>query len=233
MKRIWTSLLAAALLTTLSGTASAGPISVNVGSFTGGTAVLHAPGTLANNLNVYLGAVLLTGDLGTFESYCVDLQHYDTPGVNGASLDSMANWNNGVTSAVDTVSGGEASWLYNTYAASAVGNQVMEAALSLAIWNALYDSDYTVLSGSFWASSVSLAGATTIANNMLAQLKAVGTTGLPYDNWIRTDNSSNNLYSQDFIAPVPEPTMLLLLGTGMAGAFGFRRRLTKKRSSAA
>jgi hypothetical protein len=231
MKRIWTSLLAAGLLTTLSGTASAGPISVNVGNFTGGTATLHAAGTLADGLTVITGAVLITGDLGTFESYCVDLQHYDTAGLNGATLDSMDHWNNGVTSAIDKVSGGEASWLYNKYAASAVGNQVMEAALSLAIWNALYDSDYNVLSGTFWASSVSLAGVTTMANNMLSDLKGVAVSSLPYDTWIRTNNNATN-YSQDFIAPVPEPAMLILLGTSMAGAFGFRRRLTRKRSAA-
>jgi hypothetical protein len=214
----------------LSSTANAGPISINVGNFTGGTAVLHAAGTLADGLNVVTGAVLLTGDLGTFESYCVDLQHYDTPGVNGANLDTMDHWNNGVTSAIDKVSGGEASWLYNKYAAGAVGNQVMEAALSLAIWNALYDSDYTVLTGSFWASSVSLAGAADLADKMLGSLKGVAIASLPYDTWIRTTNYGTT-YSQDFIAPVPEPMMLLLLGTGMAGAFGFRRRLAQKRNS--
>jgi len=66
MKRISAFLLAAGLLTTLSSTANAGPISINVGNFTGGTAVLHAPNTLANGLNVVLGAVILSGDLGTF-----------------------------------------------------------------------------------------------------------------------------------------------------------------------
>src|SRR3954462_9391667 len=87
-------LLTLGILTTVSGAAQAAPLTINIGSFSGGTGVLHAPGTLANGLNVYLGAVLITGDLGTFESYCVDLMHYDIPGANSATLDSMSNWNN-------------------------------------------------------------------------------------------------------------------------------------------
>src|SRR5262245_5284406 len=105
-----TVLMALGVLAGVSTAAQAGPLTINIGNFSGGTGVLHAPGTLANGLNVYLGAVLITGDLGTFESYCVDLQHYDIPGANSATLDSMANWNNTAVPEHASLGAAAASW---------------------------------------------------------------------------------------------------------------------------
>ena len=226
-----TVLMALGVLTGVSTAAQAAPLTINIGSFSGGTGVLHAPGTLADGLNVYLGAVLITGDLGTFESYCVDLMHYDVPGANSVTLDSMSNWNNQGTIAHASLGGGAASWLYNTYALSAVGNKAMEAALSLAIWNSLYDNDYYVNSGSgFWVTSLSDNSYATLANSMLANLSTVKDP-LPDAGWIRTQNISGTNYSQDFIAPVPEPATLSLLGVGLLSA-GFARRRKKNQNAA-
>src|SRR4029079_6135593 len=111
MKNAAAVLLALGMLTSAAVTAEAGPVNINIGNFSGGTGVLHAPGTLANGLNVYLGSVLITGDLGTFESYCVDLQHYDIPGTNSATLDSMSNWNNSAVPVHASLGAGAASWL--------------------------------------------------------------------------------------------------------------------------
>src|SRR5437868_15375788 len=94
MKRAAAILFALGMLTTFSAAAQASPITINIGPFSGGTGVLHAPGTLADGLNVYLGAVVISGDLGTFESYCDDLMHYDVAGANQAVVDSMSNWSN-------------------------------------------------------------------------------------------------------------------------------------------
>jgi hypothetical protein len=229
MKRIARAILSIGFALTAAGTAGASPVTINIGSFSGGTAVLHAPGTLADGLNVLLGSVLITGDLGTFESYCVDLQHYDLPGANQTVVNTMNNWNNTATSIAHASSGGgAASWLYNTYANGAAGNQTKEAALSLAIWNSLYDDDFSVLGGSgFWASSVKNQYSS-LADQYLGNLKTFLQSGsaLPNDYWLQTANVSPN-YSQDFIAPrpVPEPPAIVLFGTALFCALRFHRRL--------
>ncbi len=234
MKRASAILFALGMLLATSMVAEAAPITINIGSFSGGTGILHAPGTLADGLDVYLGAVLITGDLGTFESYCVDLMHYDLSGANQTTVDSMSNWCITASPAHASLGGGAASWLYDTYAASAIGNKSLEAGLSLAIWNALYDNDYSVLGGTgFWASSLSDANYATIANGMLSAL-AANTNPLPNDLWLRTQNIAGSNYAQDFIAPVttPEPSTLFLLVTGLfACVAGCHSKRVRKENS--
>jgi hypothetical protein len=231
MKRVRiVSLLFGILLTFSVVESEASPLYfINIGSFSGGTATLNAPGTLANGLTVVLGAVLITGDLGTFESYCVDLQHYDLMGINQTTVDSMANWNNTATppySPTD-LGGGAASWLYQNYAANAVGHQDREAALSLAIWDALYNNVYNVTTANsgFWATNVN-SSYVTLADTMLGNLQQFHGS-LPQVSWLRTVNGPNNT-SQDFIAPVPEPATLTLLGLGSLSALLTRHRIRRR-----
>jgi hypothetical protein len=205
--------------------AEAAPYTISISSFSGGTAVLNAPGTLANGLNVELGSVVVSGALGTFEAYCVDLQHYVSPGSYQATLDSMANWNNTAAPPHASLGSGAASWLYDTYAASAVGNNDMRAALSLAIWDALYNNVYnvTTVNSGFWVTNVSSAAFVTQANSMLAALKNYqGTFTQEY--WLRTVDKTNN-YTQDFMGRIPEPAAVASLFVGSVAVFLMRRRM--------
>ena len=99
----------------------------------------------------------------------------------------------------------------------------MEAALQLAIWNSLYDSDYSVSSGSgFWVTNLSNTLSISLADGMLNDLKTYQTTHpnapLPQATWLRTVDGPDH-FSQDFIAPVPEPSVGLLLCAGLMVVF--------------
>jgi hypothetical protein len=166
------------------------------------------------------GAFLVTGGLGAFDAYCVDLNHYiNVPGTYPVNaVDNMSDWSGlgGVPNA-----GGIAAWLCNKYAWFSPTVQD-KAALQLAIWNVLYDTDLNVHAlgivgaAGFWAE-----GPTDVlrqANNLLA---SIGSNRAD-SQWLRiTDTQAS--YTQDLMGAVAEPGSLPLLGTGLT-ALALRRR---------
>jgi hypothetical protein len=121
---------------------------------------------LGDGYSVYLGSVLIGVGLGTFEGYCVDLQHFSGDSPEYAEADSMLNWgvaDSSVTNGTAArLGGGAAAWLYNSYAKGA--DNTGRAALQLAIWNALYDTDYTVLGGAGFSVTSALSAHTDLAD---------------------------------------------------------------------
>ena len=127
-----TSLVAIAIAA-LPTVAAAGPIEIKLVGM-GPSEVVTVGGV--RNVTAYAGEIMwmdASGDLSNldnlFYSYCVDLLS------NAQSTQQVTE---------ELVSNSAVAWLYNQFAATAHLNAAAAAGLQLAIWNALYDGDFTV-----------------------------------------------------------------------------------------
>ena len=186
---------------------------------------IHAPGQLAHGISVNAQAFTATAsDLGSFDAYCVDLNHYiDVPGTYKYDPDPMSTWSApGGGGASGT--GGFAAWLYNEYAATVT--TANKAALQVAIWEVLYETDEKE-TGFAWdatsGSGFSISNNASVAAQANIYLASIGSKTAEAT-WLRLDDGLNNR-TQVLIGPAPvrEPGTLLLLGSGIA-ALRLRRR---------
>jgi hypothetical protein len=199
---------------TVPAVASADPFSATLAGIGQGAGVTGVRN--GSFFSVWAGEIKWTSDgaLGDFLSYCVQLDsaatnpQYFVPGVGGMISTSQAN---------------QISYLFSTNSQS-ITNGWMAAGLQLAIWNVLYDSDYSAGDGTFRSYS---ANAVYYADQFLLNLsKQANPTGnaLFLDS-VTLDGRSSRSGQDQVTSPVPEPTTLLLLGTGVALAT--RRRLKR------
>lgn len=220
MRRVFVAVIAVLALVA---PASAGVITITGGS--GAQSVtIHATGQRANGITAKAQAFTATDpELGSFDAYCVDLNHYiDVPGTYKYDPDPMSTWSApGGGGASGT--GGFAAWLYNEYAATVT--TANKAALQVAIWEVLYETDEKE-TGFAWdatsGSGFSISNNASVAAQANLYLASIGSKAEA--TWLRLDDGLNNR-TQDLIgpAPVPEPGTLLLLGSGIA-ALRLRRR---------
>jgi len=208
-----------------------------------------------------IGSVVMTDASGlggldalqSFESFCVDFgTGIDLPGVYNATVDNMTAWQDGSRLEADG-SAARAAWLYQEFAPRLSpipefpGDQeaglIQRAALQMAIWNALYDSDFTVSANddvnnrTYFTSVGDHPDVLRFANEYLQGTPEVrGLQQATQDelaaaalntSFLQLRSLDNTTDVQDFIGPahsVPEPGSLLLLGTGLAALTAFRRK---------
>ena len=220
--------LAAALLVGLAaavGSAGgAAALSIDVEVRQDGSDVLNvfgAPGerwyrTVGTNLGgtgrtVHAGLFRLTDGgtlLGEFDAFCVELtstlklpQSYTV----GADVFSAP-----VIDRIDLL------W---TNAFREVADSDTAAAFQLALWNIVHDTDSDVKTGTFRVTNNLASGFVALANQWLGKLDGEWTERSGAFTVLGREGAGQNL-----IAPVPLPAAVWMLGAGVLGLFGLRRR---------
>ncbi|MEO0972496.1 MAG: PEP-CTERM sorting domain-containing protein [Pseudomonadota bacterium] len=122
-------------------------------------------------------------------------------------------------------------WLYDNFA-DGLGSSVYDAAFQLALWELMYDSDPLSLlngadRGTFWSSG--FGGARNDGQSWLDTLTQAGPAGQGYrasnyELFVLLPHNPTNNQTLIIARPVPEPTVVALLGLGLLLMVALRRR---------
>jgi len=183
------------------------------------TATLSLPAnpTLVKTVSAGGFSTILNGG-PSFEAYCVDLYQTIAFGAPPYPEYTFAGLGHLFTNANAYTDLGR---LYAT--AGAVTNSVQEAAFQIAVWEIAYEATgttYDLGSGaaSFAGGTAASSGALALASTWLSSLGAGGPTITVLE---------SRLHQDVIFAPVPEPSMVLLMAAGLLGVTAKVRRKVK------
>jgi len=153
--------------------------------------------------------------------YCVGL--FTLVYVPGTYDNTMVN-KIGQIGGVDINRASDIAWLLGHYGTGGQGDQAK--ALQAAIWNVEYGNSVYQLNTSAYPTSASAVA--TDYTNMLNALTAANLNGQTGNVsnflWMTPGKSGENVQYQGLVAPVPIPGAFWLLGSGLAGLIGIRRK---------
>lgn len=167
------------------------------------------------NLTFSGGAGTPTGYPTTFVGYCVDLEH----GFNNGQDVLVKSMSQLTRNGISPNSGARGAWLYNKFSNTITSN-VQGAALQVAIWEAIYDTDNNLSSGYYRIDG----SQTSVLNQANSYLSALQSGFTPYSEATWFDAHG---LGQDIIGPgaVPEPGLVsLFAGTSLSGLVLLRRK---------
>lgn len=221
MKKIWVRTALAIALGIASVTASAQVVDLTGWTFGSGNTINVSSPNDNGPAGGFTGSLAGFGaayDSASFQTYCVELtQFFNLPSgpMTGYSIKTPGAYGEWANPAYTSNRIGQLITYVNLHP-TAVDTSAESTSLQLAIWNSIYDTDSTLLSGTFKDSTGFAAYADTLLAASASTVSQVNVLVLANPN------------SQDFLVttPVPEPETFSLLagGLGVVGLMARRRR---------
>jgi hypothetical protein len=218
MKNRWVGVAFAAVLGSAPVLASATVVNLTGWTFGSGNTVNVTSPSDNGPAGGFTGSISGFGaafDSASFQTYCVELtQYFYLPSgpMTGYSIMTPAAYGEWARPAATANRIGQLITYVNANP-TAVSTSAESTSLQLAIWNSIYDTDNTLLAGSFKDTSGFAAYANTLLSDSLSTVSDLNVYVLANPN------------SQDFLVtkPLSEPETLALMAVGLTG-FGFMAR---------